>query len=292
MRFPVPAGFAFRRISRNVGEVKLPKLGWVRLRWDREPPGEVKNITIVRRAGQWFASAMCEIECADPAPVMSEATGIDRGVTNFIALSDGALIAPLNAHKNMLHRLKRAQRNLARKKRGSANRRKQALRVARLHMRAANARKDFLHKLSTDIAQNHGAVAIEALEVRNMVRSAKGTAEAPGRNVRAKAGLNRSILDQGWGTFRILLSYKMAERGKTLVEVAPQNTSRECAACGVIDPRSRNGEKFSCVACGHEAHADINAAINIKRRGDTALLPVEGCRQAPGEAGTVRRIAA
>jgi putative transposase len=288
MRFPNPDRFEFRRISRRVGEVKLPKLGWVRLRWDRSVPGEVKTVTVTRRADIWTVAAQYEQEVSAPPSSTLPAIGIDRGVTVFAALSDGTLIAPANCGKKAMRSLARAQRKLARKKKGSNNRRKQVRRIARIHMRVANARKDFLHKASTTIAQSHGAVVLEELEVRRMVRSAKGTAEKPGQNVRQKAGLTRSILDQGWGTFRTLLAYKLAERGGRLIEVPARNTSRTCAACGVVDGASRNGTRFRCVACGHEAHADTNAAIEILKRGwGTALLPVEGNRiERPVEAGT------
>jgi putative transposase len=291
MRFPDPATFAFRRISRRMGAVKLPKLGWVRLRWDRAIPGTVKNITVARRAGIWTVAAQYEIETSDPASSSLPAIGIDRGVAVFTALSNGEMIAPVNAGKRALRALARAQRNLARKKRGSANWRKTAQRVARLHARVARTRKDFLHKASTAIAKNHGAVVLEKLEVRNMVRSAAGTKEKPGRNVRAKSGLNRSILDQGWGMFRTMLGYKLAERGGCLIEVPPQNTSRACSACGVVDAASRSGQRFKCVACGHEMHADTNAAINILRRWGTPSLPVEASHERAEEAGTSRSAA-
>jgi len=176
MRFSDPATFDFHRISRHWGEVKLPKLGWVRLRWDRAIPGEVKNITVARRAGIWTVAAQYERDVADPLPSILPAVGVDRGVAVFAALSDGTQIAPVNHGKKALRALARAQRKLARKKKGSSNRRKQVRRVARLHARVARARKDFLHKATTRIAQNHGDVVLEKLEVRNMVRSAAGTA--------------------------------------------------------------------------------------------------------------------
>lgn len=292
VRFPDPATFAFRRLSRRLGEVKLPKMGWVRLRWDRAIPGTVKNLTVARRAGVWTVAAQYEVEVPEPAPSRLPAVGIDRGVAVFAALSTGAMIAPVNAGKRALRALARAQRKLARKKRGSTNRREQVRHIARLHARVANARKDFLHKASTIVAQNHGTVVLEALEVRNMVRSAAGTAEAPGRNVRAKAGLNRSILDQGWSAFRVMLGWKLAERGGRLVEVPAANTSRTCAACGCVDAESRNGLRFRCTTCGHEAHADTNAARAILlRSGGTGVLPVEASRERAGEAGTRRRVA-
>jgi len=288
MRFPDPATFAFRRLSRRLGEVKLPKLGWIRLRWDRTIPGTVKNITVAHRAGIWTVAAQYEAETVEPAPSRLPAVGIDRGVAVFAALSDGTQIAPLNAGKKALASLRRAQRRLARKKRGSNNRRKQVRRVARLHAKVSAARRDFLHKASTAIAKNHGAVVLEKLQVRNMVRSGAGTAEKPGRNVRQKAGLNRSIYDQGWGAFRTMLAYKLAERGGRLIEVPATYTSQTCSACGLVDASSRSGLRFCCTGCGHAAHADTNAAINILRRADSALLPVEASHERAVEAGTIR----
>ena len=294
-RFPDPVSLAVKRTGKSSGRIKLPKLGWIRLRernW-REMPGEIRNVTISRRAGQWFAAVQWEREITAPTPSALPAVGIDLGIAAFATLSDGSIIAPANHGKKALRALRRAQRSLSHKKRGSRNRRKAIRRVARLHQRVANARKDFLHKTSTTIAKNHGAVVVEALPVRNMSASAKGTAQAPGRNVRAKAGLNRAILDQGWRGLRIMLAYKLADRGARLLEVAAAYTSQTCAACGVIDARSRRDQShFICVACGHEANADTNAAINILRRADGALQPVEEHRsKRPDEAGTIRRAA-
>nr|WP_305123273.1 transposase [Roseomonas sp. GC11] len=287
MRFPDPATFDFRRVSCRWGEVKLPKLGWIRFRWTRSLPGHVRNLTVTRRAEQWFISAQWEQEVAEPAPPVLPALGIDMGVRVFAALSSGVRIVPSNEGKKAGRALARAQRKLARKQRGSRNRRKAKARVARLHARVANARKDFLHKQSTIVAKSHGVVVVEDLCVRNMVRSAAGTIAEPGRKVRQKAGLNRTILDQGWFTFRTMLAYKLASRGGQLIAVDPRNTSRTCEACGHVSGESRNGLRFVCVACGHAAHADTNAARNILNRArDTRLLPVEasGCRA--DEAGT------
>ena len=293
MRFPDPNGIDVQRTGRSSGRIKLPKLGWVRFRGWHELHGDICNATVSRRAGKWFVSVQCEREAVEVPASALPAVGIDMGVAAFATLSDGRTIAPVNHGKKALKALRRAQRDLARKRRGSNNRRKAVRRVAKIQMQVANARKDFLHKVSTDIAKNHGVVVVEALRVRNMSASAKGTAEAPGRKVRQKAGLNRSILDQGWSAFRIMLAYKLADRGGRLVEVDPAHTSQTCAACGAVDARSRQDQaRFVCTTCGHEAHADINAAINIKRRADCALKPVDGhLGKRPDEAGTIRRAA-
>src|SRR5215468_8319924 len=204
-----------------------------------------------------------------PAASALPLVGIDLGVAAFATLHTGKRIEAANHGKKALRALRGAQRALARKKRGSRNRLKAIRRVARIQQRVANARRDFLHKHSTDLANNHGAVVVEALRVRNMSASAKGTAEEPGRNVRQKAGLNRSILDQGWGAFRIMLAYKLAERGGRLIQVPAAFSSQTCAACGYVDACNRRDQAtFVCVACGHADHADVNAAINILRRAD------------------------
>ncbi len=292
-RFPDPVSLVVERTGTSSGRMKLPKLGWVRLRGWKALPGAICTITVSRRAGQWFAAVQCEREAPEPALSTLPPVGIDLGVAVFAALSDGTSIAPANHGKRALRALRKAQRALARKKRGSANRRKAVHRVARIQMRVANARKDFLHKHSTIIAKNHGVVVVEALPVRNMSTSAKGTVAMPGRRVRQKAGLNRAILDQGWSMFRTMLAYKLADRGGELVEVPAAFTSQTCACCGHVDAANRQSRAvFVCMRCGHRANADTNAAINILRRADGALKPVEGHRtKRPDKAGTIRRAA-
>jgi putative transposase len=148
-----------------------------------------------------------------PEPSNLPPIGIDRGVEVFAALSDGHHIAPINAGRKIADKLAKAQRRLARKTKYSANWRKQKAKISRLYVRVANTRKDFLHNQSLAIAKNHGIVKIERLLVQNMTGSAKGTVDNPGKNVKAKSGLNCSILDQGWGMFATMLGYKLSERG-------------------------------------------------------------------------------
>jgi putative transposase len=292
-RFPDPVSIKVERTGNSSGRIKLPKLGWIALRGWHAVPGDICNATVSRRAGQWHVSVQWQREVAEPIPSILPAVGIDRGIAVFAALSDGNNIAPVNHGKKALRALRKAQRNLSRKKRGSSNRRKAVRRVAKIRMRVANARKNFLHEQTTAIANNHGTVVLEALKVRNMSASAKGTAAEPGKMVRQKAGLNRAILDQGWGTFRTILSYKLADRGGRLIEVPAAYTSQTCAECGAVDARSRRDQaRFVCTGCGHAANADTNAAINILRRADSSLKPVEGHRsQRPDDAGSIRRAA-
>ena len=264
-RYPDPKQF---KLDQPNARIFLPKLGWMRLRLSRPVLGEVRNATVSLRAGRWFVSIQTVREVADPVPVATSAVGIDMGVARFATLSDGVFVVPLASFKQHEVRLARYQRRMARKVKGSRNWHKARARVQRLHSRIANVRQDFLHKASSQIAAQHAMVVIEDLQVRNMSASAKGSTVAPGRNVRAKSGLNKAILDQGWAEFRRQLAYKMQWSGGELIAVDPRNTSRTCPACGHVDAQNRKTQAvFRCVACGHTANADLVGAINILARG-------------------------
>jgi putative transposase len=199
--------------------------------------------------------------------------GIDLGVTSFAATSKGVLVAPLNALKQQERRLRHYQRALARKVKGSCNSKKARAKLSRLHQHVAQQRNDWMHKLSSNLASEHPIIAIEDLRVKNMSASARGDAAAPGRNVRAKAGLNKSILDQSWAEFRRQLQYKLAANGGQLVAVNPAYTSCTCRICDHRDKDNRKTQAvFCCVACGHAEQADIHAAKVILAR---ALLAFE-----------------
>jgi putative transposase len=268
-----------RRLSRRVGEVRVPKAGWVRFRWSRPVPPEVKSYRVtLDRAGRWHI-AFAVIPEPIAAPGNGQTVGIDRGVVVSAALSTGELLtAPgLSARRNK--RLRRLQRRLARAKRGSNRRAGVKLTVARLRAREADARKDWAEKASTDIARRFDMIRVEDLRIRSMTLSAKGTAGAPGQNVRQKAGLNREILRSGWG----LLARRLEDKAPGRVEkIRPAFTSQRCSACGHVDAESRESQaRFVCTACGFADHADVNAARNIAaghavtaRGGDGVARPV------------------
>ena len=273
------------------GRVKFPKLGWLRYRKTRAIDGVPKIVTLKPEANGWHVSIMAE--GGEPVPCAATAIGAaDRGVTNFLATDTGRLVSPLNAHNRALHRLKKYQRAAARKLEAAkvaaglpknkpvpkgfrllpSNRLRRAQdRVAKIHGKIARQRADFLHKLSTEIASTHAVFCLEDLKVRSMSASAKGNEEAPGRNVRQKAGLNRSIFDQGWSLFAGQLEYKLAWRRGQLIKVPAAYTSQTCAVCGHVHVDNRQGEDFRCLACGHTDHADINAAKNILAAGLAVL---------------------
>jgi putative transposase len=264
-RYPDPKQI---KLDQDNSRIFLPKLGWLRYRNSREVLGEIKNVTVSLSSGKWFVSIQTEREVEQPTPKSRSAIGIDMGVTRFATMSDGSYLAPLSSFKRHEVRLRRYQRRMSRKVKFSNNWKKAKTRVQRIHTRIGNARRDYLHKATTAISQNHAMVCIEDLQVRNMSKSAKGNADKPGKNVRAKSGLNKSILDQGWFEFRRQLEYKLAWSGGWLIAVPPHNTSRTCPACGHISKDNRQTQaKFACVECGYEENADVVGAMNILARG-------------------------
>ena len=272
LRFPKAADC---KLDTDNQRLKPPKLGWVRMRQSQPVEGKVRNYTLTPERGRWFVSIQVELPLrgAIPATGLVPTLGIDFGVTLFAATTDGECVAPLNALKKQQKHLKRLQRSVSRKVKGSKNRRKAIDRLGRLHARIAAQRSDWLHKLTTKWADSHPVIAIEDLKVAAMSTSAKGTATNPGKRVRQKAGLNRSILDQAWGEARRQLEYKTAARGGAVVPVDPAYTSQRCSACGHTARENRPTQaRFNCQACAHEENADINAAKNILAAGHAAWV--------------------
>ena len=265
IRFPQGFRIEGRRIF-------LPKIGWVGFYKSRDIEGIVKNITISARAGRWYASIQVEQEIYIQKRPSDCGIGIDAGIKCFAAFSDGTLVEGVNSFRRHEDRLAREQRKLSRKQRGSQNWKKQKRNISRLHHTIACVRSDFLHKLTTEISQNHARVYVEGLNIRGMSRSARGTIEEPGRRVNAKSGLNKSILDQGWFEFRRQLEYKLDWKGGQLAEVDYRYTSQRCSCCGYTAKESRISQAvFVCSACGYEQHADVNAAKNILTVGQTGM---------------------
>jgi IS605 OrfB family transposase len=248
--------------------VYIPKVGWVKIFKSRKVEGIIKNITVSREGKYWNVAIQTEFEKAIPVHSSMSNIGIDAGIVNFATLSDGTVYKPLNCFKKHQKQLARAQRKLSKKKKGSNRRKKQIARIGKIHKRIANARKDYLHKISNEISNNHAIIFIEDLKITNMSKSAKGTLDNPGRNVKAKSGLNRSILDQGWGEFRRQLEYKSVWKGGALVAVSPKNTSRCCPQCKNTTADNRRSQaEFICTICDYSNNADLVAAVNINEAG-------------------------
>ncbi|GAB3831345.1 RNA-guided endonuclease InsQ/TnpB family protein [Dactylosporangium cerinum] len=252
--------------------VYLQGVGHVRVHAHRKVDGVVKTISVKREGRRWFVVLSCDEVPALNLAETGAVVGIDMGVASFLTASDGTQIPnPRHGHRNA-ERLAAAQHDLARKRRGSNRRRKTRERVAALHGKVRRQRLDHAHKTALWLVRHHDVIAHEALQISNMTRSASGTLEAPGTNVAQKSGLNRSILDAGWGVFLNVLASKAESAGRVIVAVNPANTSRTCPSCGHCAKDNRVTQAgFVCVACGFAGHADVVGATNILRAG-LALL--------------------
>jgi putative transposase len=267
--FRFPQGF---KIDQDNSRIFLPKIGWIQYRNSRIIEGTAKNVTVSQSGGRWYISIQTEREIDQPVHSSTSIIGIDVGIAKLATLSDGTVFEPVNSFKRHQQRLARYQRAMSRKQKFSSNWKKAKTKINKLHTRIANVRKDCLHKTTTIISQNHAIVCIEDLKIKNMSKSANGTIEQPGCNVKAKSGLNRSILDQGWFEFRRQLEYKELWLGGEVLAVPARNTSRKCTVCGHTAADNRTSQaSFRCTTCGHEANADVNAACNILAAGHAVL---------------------
>jgi putative transposase len=278
LSIPFPGqAVAVRRLNRRWAQVRLPKLGWVRFRLSRPLGGVVRNATVSCDALGWHVAFGVATGARPATPNGLPGCGVDFGVACSAYVSDETaprLLPPTlteGERRRLLGLERRKARQLRWAKRHNQGRYSNRLRrtiaqIARLRARQARCRADFTHKLTTDLAKRHGWVGIEDLRVTGMTASAKGTIERPGRNVEAKAGLNRGILDNTPWERRRQLAYKAPRFGSELRLVPAAGTSQRCSACGVRDPASRPGcgRVFACTTCGNQAHADANAARNIE----------------------------
>lgn len=230
--------------------VVFPKLGEMRAVFHRRIQGTPKRCTIRREVDQWVVAIQCEQEIPDPQPRPGPVVAIDRGLTALLADSDGGMLPNPRHLDTSLRRLARVQRVVARRERGSRRRQRAVLRVAKLHRKIRRQRAHLLHVLSHRYAKSHGVVVVESLNVAGMMRG----------------GLGRQISGAGWSSFCAMLRYKLEATGGRLVEVPAAYSSQTCSACGLVDAASRQGDRFQCVGCGHEAHADVNAAIVLLSR--------------------------
>lgn len=252
--------------------VFLPKIGWVRFFKSQVISGTPKNITVTRKGNHWYISIQVEQERKVKNSFAKKAIGIDMGIATFAAMSDGNNVESIHPFKRLAKKLSASQRQLAKKKKFSNNWKKQAHKVREWYRKIANVRHDFLHKHSTTLSNNHAMIVVEDLKITNMSHSAKGTIELPGKKVKAKSGLNKSILDQGWGTFKRLLKYKLEWAGGIFLKVNPKYTSQRCSHCGFTVKENRITQSFFCCqSCGYQDNADTNAAKNILAAGHAVL---------------------
>jgi putative transposase len=238
-------------------------VGHVKVKCHRRVPGQAKVLRLKREGRRWYVIVVAE-QLPMPLPDTGREIGLDLGVTRFATTSDGQVIANPRFLTSMTDELVATQQAVARRQSGSGNRRKAKRKLAKLHRKIANRRLDFHHKTARRLIDSSDVIAVEDLATANMTRSASGTTVEPGRNVAAKAGLNRSILDAGWGQFISILVAKAEEAGRRMVKVDPRDTSRTCHRCGAHCTRPRQ-DTVVCPTHG-VMDADGNAACNILSR--------------------------
>jgi putative transposase len=257
-RFAITAG----------GKLRLPKIGDVPVRWSRNLPSAPSSVTVIMDAtGRYFASFVVEAGDA-PIPEAGIETGIDLGLTHFAILSDGRKIANPRFLRRAERRLRRAQKALSRKATGSSNRDKARIKVARVHARVADTRRDWLHKESTHIIRDSQAVYVEDLCVTGLGRTR----------------LAKSVHDAGWAAFTAMLKYKARRHGRTFGNAGRyEPTSQVCSACGVNDgPKPLSVRTWTCAACRTVHDRDVNAARNILALGRRERLNACGDGVRPG----------
>jgi putative transposase len=258
--------------------LRLLGIGFVKVNYHRDFEGTPKAITVKREGRKWWLSVRCVDVPAKPLPKTGKEIGIDLGVINVIATSDEELQRAQSFAKRSADLLAAAQRSLATKQRGSNRRRRQVEEVARLHRKVRNQRANAHHQLSRRLVNDYDLLVLEDLKISNMLRAPKpkpdpanpGSFLANGRAV--KVGLNRSISDAGWGLLQAMIVYKAECAGRTVVVVDPRHTSQRCVVCHHVARSNRVSQAvFRCGKCGHEDHADFNAARNILRAGRAQL---------------------
>ncbi|MBB4903699.1 RNA-guided endonuclease InsQ/TnpB family protein [Streptomyces griseomycini] len=243
------------------GKLRLPKVGDVPVRWSRTLPSAPSTVTVVKdAAGRYFASFVVETHAYEVLPQTTPEIGVDLGLGHFAVLSDGTKINSPRFLRRVEKRLKKAQRDLSRKEKGSRNRDKARIRVARAHARVTDARRNFHHQLSTRLIRENQAVAVEDLAVKGLARTR----------------LAKSIHDAGWSAFVRMLEYKATRYGRTFMKIGRfEPTSQVCSACGVKDgPKPLSVREWTCGACGTVLDRDVNAAVNVAK---AAGLAVPAC---------------
>ena len=278
-----PVDVSIKRVCERAGgeegvyfsEVKIPLIGLVKFRQNRPVIGITKTPTIKLEGDKhWFVVILTEQELEFPKAEPNE-IGIDLGVANLLATSEGDLypnkekhLKTFQNHERMEKRIRRLQERCDRRKtKYSNNWKKEKKKIALLKNKQMKGRNEVLHELSKLITDNNHLIVVEDLNIKGMTTSAKGTIEEPGKNIKQKSGLNRSILERGWGKLVQNLEYKSEWKGGEVFKVDPKDTSRMCSVCGFVDKKNRKSQpEFECLECGHKEHADVNAAKNILNR--------------------------
>jgi putative transposase len=284
-RFTFPQGFKVEG-----KRLFLPKIGWINFRKSRNILGKVKNITLSKQGAHWFASLQVERTLAPPKHRSNSIVGGDLGVKRLLTLSNGQYFDAIDT-QDFSNKIKRYQRKLAKKIKFSNNWKKLKQKITDLHSKVARVRRDILNKHSTTLSKSHAIIVLENLQIRNMTKSSKGDQETPCKMVNQKAGLNRVILNQGWGMFKEMLQYKQAWRGGEVLFVDPKYTSQTCPECLHKSKDNRTTQaRFECVECGYTNNADHVGALNVLARGHRVIACGEIDISQLCEAGTTELV--
>ncbi len=233
------------------GRLYIQNAGKLRIKLHRSPEGKIKTVTVRKLADGWYASFSCEVEPV-VLPPSDNVCGVDLGLESFAITSDGEFF-PASKHLRKAERnLKRLQRQVSRRRKGSNRRKKAVQQLAKAHLHIASRRKDTAHKVARSLVDRYGLIAVEDLKVGNMLKNHR---------------LAGCISDAGWDLFLNILKAKAVEAGRQVVRVDPRNTSQACSGCGCVVKKSLSQRWHRCLKCGTSLHRDVNAAINILRRG-------------------------
>jgi putative transposase len=257
-------------VSLEEKHITLSKIGTLRVKVHRKVEGTIKTCTIKHEAGHWYVILSCEVKQPEPLPISYEDIGIDVGITHFAALSNGEFIESPRHYRKSEKKLKKLQEALSRKKRGSHRRKRAVQVVAEAHRKVRNQRRDFAHKATRKLVNRYQTMVLEELQTKNLVRRPKPkpdeeTGQYLPNGASAKAGLNKSISDAGWGMFTEMLQVKAECAGRVIAFVDPKYTSQVCSNCGVVRPKTLEERWHSC-ECGCELDRDTNAAKNILKK--------------------------
>ena len=281
--FSFPQGF---KVDNNGKRIFLPKIGWVNFRKSQAVLGKTKNVTVSQKGKRWFVSIQVEQVTSQPKHASNTIIGGDLGVKRLLTLSDGSYFEAIDTSQQA-NRIKQLQRQLAKKVKFSNNWKKLKEKITKQHTQIANIRRHKLHQISTALSKSHAIIVLENLQIKNMTKSSKGDAFDHGKMVKQKAGLNRVILNQGWGMFKTMLQYKQAWRGGEVIFVDPKGTSQTCPICDHKAKENRLTQStFKCVKCGYQNNADHVGSLNILARGHRVLACGEKGISLLIEAGT------
>ena len=254
--------------------LNLTKIGSIKIKLHRPIEGKIKTATIKYEAGQWYAVFSCEVDAPEKLSLSYEDVGIDLGVTHLATLSNEEMIEHPHYYRKAEITLEKRQQTLSRKKKGSHRRERAKRLIGKAHRKIRNQRRDFLHKTSRKLVNRYQVIVFEDIQTSNLTKRPKPKQDENGKylpnDASAKGGLNKSILDAGWGTFVAMCSSKAEEAGRTLIKVNPHYTSQVCSGCGQVRKKDLSERWHSC-DCGAELDRDVNAAVNILALGHKQL---------------------